>query len=113
LAELTRYCQRAIIYAMTKLEKYKFIIRHRRIKWWRTRFGRRVVQDSNSYEYRLPEMTSRGQLSAMSVFVKSLSEPSGCTGIRENSLQFIREEDRETNATPRQTPDDRVDKKRK
>jgi hypothetical protein len=79
LAELTLYCQRAIIYAMKKLEEFGFVTIHRRCKWMETRYGRRCVQNSNAYEYHLPK-TGIGKL-AMAVFApKSSSE---CMGIGE------------------------------
>jgi hypothetical protein len=81
LAELTRYCQRAIIYAMAKLVEFGFITLHRRCKWMETRYGRRLVQDSNCYEYHLPK-TGLGML-AMAVFAPDRSD---CMGIREDKL---------------------------
>ena len=81
LAELTRYCQRAIIYAMKRLEQFGFVTIHRRCKWRETRYGRRCVQDSNAYEYHRPK-SGIGKL-AMAVFVPKSSD---CTGIREEQL---------------------------
>jgi hypothetical protein len=81
LAELTQYCQRAIINAMGKLVTLGFITLHRRCKWMETRYGRRLVQDSNAYEYHLPK-TGLGML-VMAVFAPDRSD---CTGIREDSL---------------------------
>jgi hypothetical protein len=81
LAELTQYSQRAIIYAMAKLVTFGFITLHRRCKWMETRYGRRLVQDSNAYAYHLPR-TGLGKL-AMAVFAPDRSD---CTGIREDKL---------------------------
>jgi hypothetical protein len=86
LAELTRYCQRAIYYAMKKLEQFGFVTIHRRCKWQETRYGRRCVQDSNAYEYHRPK-TGIGKL-AMAVFVPKSSD---CMGIREEQLPSTNE----------------------
>jgi hypothetical protein len=96
LAELTQYCQRAIIYAMAKLVTFGFITLHRRCKWMETRYGRRLVQDSNAYEYHLPK-TGLGKL-AMAVFC---SPSSDCTGIREESLTDTGEQEPKTDVGAR------------
>jgi hypothetical protein len=77
LAELTQYCQRAIIYAMKRLEQFGFVTIHRRCKWIETPYGRRLVQDSNAYEYHRPK-TGIGKL-AMAMLT---SQSSDCTGSR-------------------------------
>jgi hypothetical protein len=80
LARLAQYSERAIIYAMKKLERYGFITIIRRCKWIETPYGRRLVQDSNCYQYHLPK-TAEGRL-ALAVFVKRpSSDCTRCAGV--------------------------------
>jgi hypothetical protein len=55
LARLACMSRRAVVTAMGVLETMGFVTVHRRIKWVRTPFGVKVVQDTNAYEYHLPK----------------------------------------------------------
>jgi hypothetical protein len=94
LAELTQYGQRAIIYAMKRLERFGFVTIHRRCKWIETPYGRRLVQDSNAYEYHRPK-TGIGKL-AMAMLT---SRSSDCTGIRGVKTPGITHDAKENVAT--------------
>jgi hypothetical protein len=80
LDELTPYRRRAIVRAVKVLERLGFITVHRRCKWVTTPYGRRMVQDSNAYQYHLP----RSGLGAILVahFVPASSECTGSTGTK-------------------------------
>ena len=55
LARLCLMSRNTVIKAMQKLVLFGFVTRHRRIKRVQTPLGMRVVQDSNAYEYHLPQ----------------------------------------------------------
>ncbi len=68
IAKLSRKSKQAVITAIRALEHMGFLTVHRRLKWIQTPYGRRVVQDSNAYEFHLPA-TGIGAL-AMAVFCR-------------------------------------------
>jgi hypothetical protein len=66
LAHLSQCCKNTVIAALKELERFGFIVKHRRIKRVQTDFGVKVVQDSNAYDLTDP-MNGFGAL-AMRIF---------------------------------------------
>jgi hypothetical protein len=83
LAHLSQCCKNTVIAAIKELERFGFIVKHRRIKRMETPLGVKVVQDSNAYDLTDP-MAGFGAL-AMRIFCGAMNFSTACSASESNN----------------------------